>query len=248
MGYGTVIIQSLFSRLKGEGPAWLNLKAAPAAVVLFAPPFRGSDEFIEWTMNSSKLHDSMKKILEPRLGNGSQYLQQYWKDFRFVALDPTTFVFAYLSKSGILMKKSNKSRNFVDRGFGRGRRSCQRFIDRKHVGHSQVSGPSDQRFPSVAELISKKDQTRLILDDNALAYLINRPFEVNLCNKKQETALHIATQHENIPFVSTLPSSGNVLINSPDSEGMTALHRAVLSNKKNLAHIVQGLIKAGADR
>ena len=119
---------------------------------------------------------------------------------------------------------------------------------------ARFSGPSDRRFHSVAELISKKVQTRLILgaaergDDDALAYLINRPFEVNLCNKKQETALHIAAQQENIQFVSTLLSSGNVVINSPDSEGMTALHRAVLSNKKNSARIVQELIKAGADR
>jgi ankyrin repeat protein len=61
-----------------------------------------------------------------------------------------------------------------------------------------------------------------------------------LCDKKKKTALHIAAQQENIQFVSTL-SSGNVLINSADSEGMTALHRAVLSNKKNSAPLSRSL-------
>ena len=43
-GYGTVIIQSLFSRLVGDGSQGAILKGCTAAIILFAPPFRGSDE------------------------------------------------------------------------------------------------------------------------------------------------------------------------------------------------------------
>jgi hypothetical protein len=149
MNMGRSLSRGVFSKLKGEGPSWLNLKAAIAAVVLFAPPFRGSDEFIEWTMNNSKLQDSMKR-------NGSQYLQQYWKDFRFVAQNPNIFVFAYLSKSAILMEKSNKAETLLIEGL-------EQDVDRGNVSLTEniwdiarFSGPSDRCFHSVTELISKK--------------------------------------------------------------------------------------------
>jgi hypothetical protein len=106
----------------------------------------------------------------------------------------------------------------------------------------------------VAGLILKKVQVRLILgaaehsDSHTLIYLIDRPIDVNLCNKLEETALHLAAQREDIEFVTTLLSSGNVHIDNPDSEGMTALHRAVLYNRTNTGRIVEELIRAGADR
>ena len=164
-GYGTVIIQSLLSTVKGDADSWLNLRGCTAAVVLFAPPFRGSDEFIEWNMKSSKLQDSMKKILEPHLGNGSQYLQKYWKDFRVVAQNPNIFVFAYLSKSANVTEKSRKA-DKVKASKTLSIEDLKRDVDLVDVSPTEdmwdiakFSGPNDPRLHSIAGLISKKVQT-----------------------------------------------------------------------------------------
>ena len=136
-----------------------------------------------------------------------------------------------------------------------------RCIDRVSFSSTEIigdiarfSGPSDRRFLSVVEFISKKVQTRLVLgaaergDEETLASLIKESFEIYLNNKNQETALHLAARHGHIKFMTAVLSTDSININSPDSEGMTALHRAVLRNTEDSAQIVEELIKFGADR
>jgi hypothetical protein len=107
-GYGTVIIQRLLSKKCQESAAGLSLISSTAAVILFAPPFRGSDELINYTMKSSKLPDSMRQIFTGSLRNGSPSLQNYWKEFRPIAQDRNIFVFVYLPKSASQAEKSYK--------------------------------------------------------------------------------------------------------------------------------------------
>lgn len=111
-GYGTVIIQSLFSRLVGDGSQGAVLKGCTAAIILFAPPFRGSNELINWTMKSSKLPKLMETTLFTQLGDKPPYLQNNWKHFCNVAKDPNIFVFALLSKSARDMEKYIKESNY----------------------------------------------------------------------------------------------------------------------------------------
>jgi pimeloyl-ACP methyl ester carboxylesterase len=257
-GYGTVMIQRLFSKLNDKIPEWHSLRDSTAAIVLFAPPFGDSNELLELTKTSAKLQSSMAKVLEPSLSKRSMELTEYWNDFHDVAEDPNIFVFGYLSKSAIIDEKFyevDKERQTI------GIKNLERYIDYVDVSLTndmrniaKFSGPTDRRFQSMAGLILKKVQTRLVIgaadrgDEDTLACLINRPIEINLSNKMQQTALHIAAQREDIDFVISLLRSTNVPINSRDSEGMTALHRAVLHNGEKTGQIVLQLLKAGADR
>ena len=96
-GYGTVVIQELLSKYcDGKSTFASTLKTSTAAVFLFAPPFRGSDNLIKWTKDKCKISNA---DLFFGFGNRNQAPQQSWRDFNSATCapgDPDTFVVVFL--------------------------------------------------------------------------------------------------------------------------------------------------------
>lgn len=251
-GYGTVVIQKLLSESYGK-ESYASDLGSTAAVFFFAPPFRGSEELNKWTTGTLSISES--KIFAG-LGSGSPKLQQIWKQFVPCSRDPNIFVFVYLPKGWNTVERRIRE----ERGKIVTLEDLKAQVDLVHVtssdvgGIAQFSGPKDHKFHSITRLILKTVQTRQLLgaaehgDEDMLTYAINHSIDVNLHNKADETALHIAAKHGELQSIRALLSSGKVDIDHQDSYGRTALHQAVLCQEGNKSRpMVEELLKAGAD-
>lgn len=113
-------------------------------------------------------------------------------------------------------------------------------------------GPGDIEYLSLAERVNRAIQTWQLLvatergESTAVQALVKRSINVNLTNRKDQTALLIAAKNGKLECTRILLGSRRVDFDHQDNSGNTALHLAVYRNDTNSADIVYELLKAGA--
>ena len=120
---------------------------------------------------------------------------------------------------------------------------------------SQVAtfeGPEDSEFLLLVGRLKKAIQTQQLLsatergDLKTLRELVGKSVNIDLANKKNQTALLIAAKKGKLECTKILLASRRADLDHQDNAGNTALHLAVYRNGTNSSDTVSELLKAGA--
>lgn len=246
-GFGNIVIQTLFSEKHlGSNPDAGAMLKCTTAIALCAPPFQGSLDLINWTVQTLIPKSSIPIASTfAGLNPPSNLLQDCWEKFmQWTKASRFLTIVALLEKQApVVGKEASFAKSFFD--------PDEVLLTSNPVGTiCQISRADDPRFRFLSEKFAGPIRySQLLLavangDKDFVIQALTNKFHTNYAGRDGKSPLHVAVEKSKYDIVSLLLASDGIDVNFRDEDGKTALYYAVDQNEFEM---VNKLLTAGAN-